>query len=40
MKAKIGREKYYKILEVNGFEHTNQIKDIKTGNKILAEMED
>ena len=38
MKKQIGEEKYYAVLTWNNLEHSNQIKDLETGRKILAEM--
>lgn len=38
IKKEIGEEKYYTVLTWNNLEHANQIKDLETGRKILAEM--
>lgn len=38
MKKQIGEDKYYAVLTWNNLEHSNQIKDLETGRKILAEM--
>lgn len=38
MKAKIGKDIYYKILGGNGFEHANQITEKAVSDKILSEM--
>lgn len=37
-KKQIGDKKYYKILGANGFEHANEVRTVKEGNKILEEM--
>jgi hypothetical protein len=37
-KQTLGEEAYYVILGNNGFERSNQIRDLKTGEKILSEM--
>lgn len=39
-KETIGDEMYYTILGNNGFEHANEIRELKTGEKVLQEMRD